>query len=266
MIVRYFTPKEIHNVGVFQDAGPLENDPVVSALTEATVMYPHVEEPNFVVSLGTGEPQSDDSPSLDASRGVWRNGTLPRLFRMFWEKMRDDKTREVFHGSDRYHRLNVRFNDEEPKLDDTQSMAAIKLNAEGDQSLSAAIERLASCITASLFYFELETRPETFEGDYNAVGHILYSLRDGDPAFGALCNRLSQSGARFLIDGCPIGPAHDLSCYAEDGNFRRRVEIKTTGAFTVSLEQGSQGPSDISGSPFSIERLVVAQGFNAAFG
>lgn len=102
--------------------------------------------------------------------------------------MRDDKTREVFHGSDRYYRLNVRFKDKEPKLDDTQSMEAIRLNAEGDQGLSDAIERLASCITALLFYFELETRPETFEGDYNAVGYILCSLRDGELAFGALCD------------------------------------------------------------------------------
>ncbi|KAH8753260.1 hypothetical protein F5883DRAFT_432473, partial [Diaporthe sp. PMI_573] len=262
----YFPPKEIHDIGVFQDAGPLENDPVVSALTEAAAMYPHVEEPNFVVSLGTGEPAPDNSSSIDVSRDIWRNGTLPRLFRLFWEKMRDEKMRQVFHGSGRYHRLNVRFDDMEPRLDDTQSIAAVGLKTESEQGLSAAIERVAYSITASLFYFELKTRPETCEGGYSAVGHILCSLRHGDPAFGPLCDRLSQSGAQFLVDGCAIGPAHDLSCFADDGNFRRRVEIKTPGAFTVSLKQGSQEPFDVSGSPFSIERLIVVQGFKAAFG
>jgi hypothetical protein len=229
-------------------------------------MYPHVEEPNFVVSLGTGEPAPDNSSSIDVSRDIWRNGTLPRLFRLFWEKMRDEKMRQVFHGSGRYHRLNVRFDDMEPRLDDTQSIAAVGLKTESEQGLSAAIERVAYSITASLFYFELKTRPETCEGGYSAVGHILCSLRHGDPAFGPLCDRLSQSGAQFLVDGCAIGPAHDLSCFADDGNFRRRVEIKTPGAFTVSLKQGSQEPFDVSGSPFSIERLIVVQGFKAAFG
>jgi hypothetical protein len=180
--------------------------------------------------------------------------------------MRDEKTRQVFQGSGRYHRLHVRFDDKEPKLDDTQSIDAVRVNAESDQRLSAAIDRVSYCITASLFYFELETTPEAFEGGYIAVGNILCSLRHGDPAFGTLCDRLSQSSSQFLLDGCPIGAAHDMRCFADDGNFRRRVEIRTPGEFTLSMKQESKKPYDITGSPFSVERLIHAQGFKAAFG
>ncbi|KAI2602275.1 hypothetical protein GGR54DRAFT_645183 [Hypoxylon sp. NC1633] len=53
----FFSPKHVDGVGTFQDAGPLENNPVISALSEAAALFPLVEEPDFVVSLGTGEPE-----------------------------------------------------------------------------------------------------------------------------------------------------------------------------------------------------------------
>lgn len=64
----YFPPKDIHGVGIFQDAGPLENDPLISALSEAAALFPHVEEPDFVLSLGTGEPAADGPITTDAPR------------------------------------------------------------------------------------------------------------------------------------------------------------------------------------------------------
>ncbi|RSL62169.1 hypothetical protein CEP51_013512, partial [Fusarium floridanum] len=48
-----FPPQHINGVGTFQDAGPLENDPLISALTAAATAFPLLEEPDFVVSLGT---------------------------------------------------------------------------------------------------------------------------------------------------------------------------------------------------------------------
>lgn len=56
MTRRFFPPKHINEVGTFQDAGPLENDPLLWALSEVSAMFPLLKEPNFVISLGTGQP------------------------------------------------------------------------------------------------------------------------------------------------------------------------------------------------------------------
>jgi len=64
---RFFPPKEVNGVGIFQDAGPLENDPANSALLMAADMFPLVEEPDFIVSLGTGTPRTKESSSIPTS-------------------------------------------------------------------------------------------------------------------------------------------------------------------------------------------------------
>jgi hypothetical protein len=53
---RFFLPKEIKGV-LFQDVGPLKNDPLVSALLEIAIILLLVEVPNFIISLGTGTPR-----------------------------------------------------------------------------------------------------------------------------------------------------------------------------------------------------------------
>ena len=125
-INRFFPPKHISNVGTFQDAGPLENDPLISALSEVAAMFPLVEEPDFVISLGTGEPTPSNELSTDAPRGIWKNRAFARLCRLFWEKMRDKKVRQAFHAHPRYYRLDVEFDGEEPKLDDVMSIPELK--------------------------------------------------------------------------------------------------------------------------------------------
>lgn len=56
------------------------------------------------------------------------------------------------------------------------------------------------------------------------------------------------------------------SIFDKDGNFRRQIELNTTDRFTISLKQGSSEPCNISGSPFSVGKLIQAQGLDASFG
>ncbi|KAH9203240.1 hypothetical protein DL95DRAFT_419207 [Leptodontidium sp. 2 PMI_412] len=103
----------------FQDAGPLENDPLISALSEVAAMFPLVEEPDFMVSLGTGAPRTTGGkPSMSVSGplSVWKDGAFPRLWRMFWERMRDRHVKQVFRTHPRYHRLDIEFDEEMPRL------------------------------------------------------------------------------------------------------------------------------------------------------
>jgi hypothetical protein len=95
----------------------------------------------------------------------------------------------------------------------------------------------------------------------------LCSIRRGDPAFEVLLDWLSKSSATFYLNNCPIlGTVGDRSFISKDGNFRKRVELSVNGKFTLSLKQGDSEPCNISGSPYSIERLIIAQGLNAHFG
>jgi hypothetical protein len=43
---------------MFQDPGPLENDPLISALSEVVAIFLLVKEPDFIVSLGTSAPRT----------------------------------------------------------------------------------------------------------------------------------------------------------------------------------------------------------------
>ncbi|KAH7111354.1 hypothetical protein B0J11DRAFT_598877 [Dendryphion nanum] len=152
----FFPPKHIHNVGTFQDAGPLENDPLISALSEVAAMFPLVEEPDFILSLGSGEPTSNNELSTDIPRGIWKNGAFPDYVDCSGKKCE----------MERYHRLNVIFDGEEPQLDDIMSIPGLKSKVQEDSSTSNAIDHVSRCLIASLFYFELDSNPS------EAVGSI----------------------------------------------------------------------------------------------
>jgi hypothetical protein len=267
-IYRFFPPKEINGVGTFQDPGPLENDPLISALSEMATTFPLVEEPDFMVSLGTGAPRTrGDKPSMSVSGPLtlWKDGALPRLWRMFWERMRDRHVKRVFRTHPRYHRLDIEFDGEPPRLDDTKSICELQLKAQEDHSISKVIDNVAQCAIASLFYFELDSMPEGCNGEHTGTGTIFCSVRQSDPAFTLLLNQLSN--ATFYLNNCPIpGQIGDHSFICKDGNFRKRVELSLSGRFTISLKQGDAEPCNISGSPYLIDKLITAQGLDAHFG
>ena len=119
-VYRIFPPNEIKGV-IFQDAGPLENDLLISALSEVAAMYPLVEEPDFIVSLGTGTPRIRGKLSMSASGPLrlWKDRAVPRLYRLFWEKMRDRQVKQAFRTHPRYYCLDIEFDGAVLRLDDT---------------------------------------------------------------------------------------------------------------------------------------------------
>jgi len=55
-------------------------------------MFLMVEEPDFMVLLGTGTPRTTSGkPSMSVSSplSLWKDGAFLRLWRMFWERIRD---------------------------------------------------------------------------------------------------------------------------------------------------------------------------------
>jgi hypothetical protein len=181
--------------------------------------------------------------------------------------MRDSKIRQAFHSSPRYHRLDVEFDEAEPRLDDTESIPNLKLKAREDDSITSTVSSIARCIVASLFYFELESVPEKIDGKFVGIGYIQCTLRRTSPAFPLLLSQLSSCASVFYLDDSPIpGTFGDNSFLSPDGNFRKRVELNVSNRFAVTLGQGCHEKNNISGSPYLIEGLIRAQGLDAYLG
>jgi len=137
---------------------------------------------------------------------------------------------------------------------------------------SKQLVRLAHCIIAELFVFELErgSVPRKENGRYSCTGYILCRHRVGTDALEALLGRLTKSSAKFLLRGRTLpGSIRDRSSLARDGNFRKRVCFDVTSKEDlVSLhlrEKGSES-YNISGSPFSMNWLIEAQKSIRPFG
>jgi len=243
-------------------------------------MFPLVEEPDFVLSLGTGEPAPKN---YDISTNDYRNDPehrmIPRARDLVLEKTRDRTLRRAYKSAKlafkflhRIHRLSVEFDGTEPRLDDARRIPELISKVQNDNSLSGPIDRVIRCLVASVFYFELDSLPEKHDGKYRISGHIMCSIRLKDPklesdAFPALLRKLCANSAEFLLDGYPVpGAPHDASSLDAGGNFRKRIEFNSEGKFTISLRQGSWEPCNISGSPFGVSNLVRAQDLDAYFG
>ena len=66
-LYRFFLLKEIKGISTFQDIGPLENDLLILVLSEVVAIFPLVEEPDFIVSLGTRTPRVKGRLSISIS-------------------------------------------------------------------------------------------------------------------------------------------------------------------------------------------------------
>lgn len=199
---------------------------------------------------------------------------LRRLGDLLLEKTRDKTVRRACQTAvlagrtlHRIHRLNVDFCGTEPRLDDAASIPELVSKVEADASLSGQIDAVARCMVASLFYFELDSLPQRRDGRYAITGHVLCSVRRSDPALRALVGKLARCRGRFLVNDCPILDARaDSPLLGKDGNVRIQVSTVTGDRLEISLELDDGEACSISGSPFSVPRLVAAQGLDAPFG
>ena len=229
-------------------------------------MFPLTEEPDFVVSLGTGELKKDHASATRTPR-AWKNKASPRLCRLALEKMRDQKVRQAFQFHPRYHRLDIEFDQVEPRLDDVRSIPEMKSKVQADSSSSKTVDNIARSMVASLFYFELDSIPEEIEGKSVGIGYIQCVLRKNSPAFSLLLHQLSLCSATFYLNDFAIpGRFGDTSCFGVDGNFYKRVELQVSDRFTISLKQDYSESCNISGSPYSVCRLIRSQALDAYFG
>jgi hypothetical protein len=167
---------------------------------------------------------------------------------------------------DRVHRLSVDFDGPEQRLDDTSMIRELTLKSQTDPALTPTIEIAAGHMVASLFYLELDgpQPPQWRNGAYKLREYLFCSIRRGDAVLAALLRKLSSNCGKFLVGDWAVS---DTLCVGTDGNFCLSLDLETKDKFAITLQLADEEVgSNISGSPFSVRKLVTAQGLDAAFG
>lgn len=237
------------------------------------ILSPFKKTPDILLSIGTGLSHVDyrrpgGEPSSERTVPVrWiikriRNRWLPRLCRTFSFRMLERPVKQALSSWSWYHRMDVDMGGDEPSLDDFSSIPALKQRVDSDHTLRLPLKHIAHCAIASLFYFELASPPSRYEGPYKGHGHIRCSLDSTEPALRLLLTRLLATRSSFYLDQKPLGCGSCLS----NGGFELKVNLALSGDFSVFLRQADGKPCHISGSPFSVSRLAVAQKMFAPFG
>ncbi|KAK5021245.1 hypothetical protein LTS07_011160 [Exophiala sideris] len=222
----YFPPRHIHDVGVFQDAGLLENDPTATAISEATAIYPSINQPDMILSLGTGHPKSEIATLGERPiyGKTWKQRALGRVIDLLWEKTREKQARRALATNPRYHRLDHEM-DKDYSLDDVSHMSELKSRVESDTNISPQIDVIARELIAKLFYLELIDLPKRFQGKYRGQAQILCSILSVDTDFEVMIQRLGSQAACFYVNGEPVPVLWRGTDILDAGrNFRKRKD------------------------------------------
>ncbi|TLS31093.1 hypothetical protein PpBr36_02293 [Pyricularia pennisetigena] len=76
-----------YRFGTFQNIGLLENNPFLSTFTVMAAYFPDVEQPDFIISINTGESRPKTAnPYPDEIRNIWKNGAFPKFYYLFLKK------------------------------------------------------------------------------------------------------------------------------------------------------------------------------------
>ncbi|KAI9770218.1 MAG: hypothetical protein M1839_003246 [Geoglossum umbratile] len=156
--------------GLFHDGGLRHNNPSQLGLCEARKRWPGVQQPDILLSCGTGTARCPQSPRDDQPerQNLLKNGFIPRLIRCWsrsldaqeaWEQLQN--TLDV-NSRQRYYRLDIEFDGQEPQLDDVSKMTEMVNRTKREvakPSSIALIEKLSNSL------IELSSPPiQTTEG------------------------------------------------------------------------------------------------------
>ncbi|KAK2036226.1 FabD/lysophospholipase-like protein [Colletotrichum somersetense] len=278
----YFTPWHIKELGTFQDGGLVANNPSSIALREIASLYPTTPDPSIFVSLGTGSTSTQGSePQTSESRWPWRDSFPLRLVRALWNLGSTKRTwqqviahKNVGHTGE-FFRFDVSFPGAEPSLDDLSELSDVEDGSENTKGTFEGLPELARlvlCIRAELFVFELSPiQPFRFvDGEYECLGHIRCRLGANSDAFVEFMSQLDTACASFRIgDRTLAGGFYDRSPLGNDGHFCKEVRFRVTSReepVAITLWESPDEGCNISGSPFSLRRLVREQKLDECFG
>ena len=260
-------------MGTFQDGGLEQNDPGNFALEEAAALFPHHEEPSLVVSLGTGSARLEKLSCVNHTRSLLQDGFIPRLVRAFKRSIGGTQSHRLRslqrkERREQYFRVDTEFDGPEPELDNINMVEELKEAARAAILGSEELVRLPRVIVSELFIFELAEIPCRRSQLYTAT--IVCRLRANTSPFRKLMSQMKNNSSKFLLQGHALsGSIEDGSYFNKDGNFCKRITFEAQSRdslISVQLQRGSLEPTSISGSPFTVRRLIEAQQLDCCFG
>ncbi|KAH6971300.1 hypothetical protein EDB80DRAFT_870901 [Ilyonectria destructans] len=95
----YFAPMHINGVGLLQDAGVIQNNPINLALSELRSLYPAKSLPQYLISLATGIERASRERVPGKRPGFFKRHFLYRLFRAYMSLLSGKKTMDDFDRS-----------------------------------------------------------------------------------------------------------------------------------------------------------------------
>lgn len=253
--------------------------------TEASPLF---SSPATPMDLGRAEiAMATALHDVQKPRGLWRSGFITRCLESFLSTMDGQKFYDLPNqwnrGADeinkRYFRLNVQLRGKIPALDDVSTMSPLKLETRKQHIKSRSLDELAECLISTLFYFELTSRPIRNRSHISCQGQILCIIgpaRKNDAKLQRLLNTLTEKGSKFYIAHRPLsGPINSLANIDPvTKHFRLKVELRVRdlgSLIPISLRLGNTNHSvsegrNISASPFTVNGLLAAQGWESPFG
>jgi len=204
----FFLLKYINKVSIFQDAGLLENNPLLWALLKVLIIFLLVKKPDFIISLGTSKPGLKNyQVSIDDCHSIQKNKIFPRICDLILKKMYNKMVKQAYKTIrlvvqilNKIHRLSIDFNAIKLRLNNIRSILELKSKVEIDYSLLARIDTITRYIIVSLFYFELDFLLKKYNRKYIVTRYILCLITRSNLAFKALLSKLVNNSTRFLIN------------------------------------------------------------------
>ncbi|ENH68212.1 hypothetical protein FOC1_g10002218 [Fusarium oxysporum f. sp. cubense race 1] len=269
----------IDGVGTFQDGAMWRNNPADVALSLVPALTQGHCLPDILLSIGTGfekrlqrghrEPQPPTRvtiPLIDLLR---------RLYAFMGDNIVTDG--EKFHNhimagrsdvGSRFRRLNVPLSEGYPSLDDASSIPRLMDEAAAHFKSHPGLQEVLDSIISSFFYFEVSSRPIRHRTHVSFCGRILCDIQPGH-RLKHFIKDLRIRGAEFSINGKFTALDSVGEWNGREVDFEIPVRGTVAGLHT-RLEiflcwnmLGRQSKEMISRSPFSLNEIMEAQGWDS---
>jgi hypothetical protein len=276
-----FPPVDIAGLGSFWDgAMSRHNNPVNLALWESRRLWPDIENPDVIVSIGTG---MQDAAPKSPVKGVWsmikRNLIINRCVPRLWSSMMgflegEDTSRDLrnrLNATTRhdYFRFNITLAGAKPAIDDVGCMDALAKQVRSQSAESTAYNDAAIALLVSCLFFELDSIPtRQSSGRYFCKGTIRCRFPDAQALLNAL-RRLCCEQILFYKDDKSIGcklQEEDLCGTCQ--RYGRKIQFLVPSLeepFTLSL-RWQDSFRNLSAMPHPLSWFVRMQQMDSPFG
>ena len=240
------------------------------------MIWPSVDKPDVVLSVGTGYVAPADSPALRFLHGIFTDGFCSRAFRAFilspsihsensWHMCLDSLSDE-----DRadFFRLNFPMDGGDVELDDAGQMAPLLSKVGSYVEATSPFVGMVQALWTSNFYFELDQRIDYVMGHHVCRGAILSRSENCSALIRRI--RCKYPAAAFVTNsGVLLGKLNDEACCRLCGFYRLPVQLDVrflTETVSILLQFHQSVERRISGFPTTMSWIGNQQGIDRVFG